>query len=217
MMLKLKNVSGQVQQIHTYEFPVDGEYEIDNSWYIPQVIEAVVNGIFEIYLNESLIEGVDRRLNALRGDVHLVELSSPKDGQGSPIFTTSPFSDAGGLRFRGASFKGTALANSVTDLDYSLPAERFINGGRIITTTVGDDDSLTVQVVDSLNLFGLGADTVLDEFISNYYIPTNGNLEVRLDYPARLLQGLVLRFKYNNSESVDKEIKVNLYLHMKES
>jgi hypothetical protein len=158
---------------------------------------------------DSLVD--DHTIKPPRKQVTEVKLN--EDSENTVQLTA--FASTSGFRFRGTGFSGTALANSTSDLDYTLPVERFINGGRLLIDSIGADDKLTVQVVDAPNIFGFGAGVVIDEFITDYFIPTTGNLEVRLDYPARLLQGLVLRFKYTNSESTNKVIKINLYLHMK--
>lgn len=144
-----------------------------------------------------------------------VEVEQPKDTFGRPIFTGSPFSDAGGFRFRGASFKGTIAANSTQNVDYKIEQERWINGGRALIDNIGEDDKITFQVVDKDNIFGYGNEVVLDEFISNYYIPTDGNLEVRLSYPAKVPAGLYLRLKYTSTHENGCTLKCNLYLHWK--
>jgi len=145
-----------------------------------------------------------------------VQVLQPKDSAGIPLIKPFPFSDAGGFRFRGASFSGVAEgSNAVTDIEYKLTAERFINGGRLLVDNIGPEDQITFQVVDKDNVLGLGVGVVLDEFISNYFVPTTGNLEVRLDYPARVPAGLYLRLKYKNTGSNSTKVKCNLYLHWK--
>lgn len=128
---------------------------------------------------------------------------------------TQPFSDAGGFRFRGASFSGAAAPMATTDIDYRLNATRWINGGRAIVNNIGADDQITFQVVDKDNVLGYGANVVLDEFISGYYIPQDGTLEVRLAYPARIVEGLYLRIKYTSTHASGCTLKCNLYLHWK--
>lgn len=146
-----------------------------------------------------------------------VDLQVPKDQFDRPILTTSPFSDAVGFRFRGASFKDTVATNTTKDIDYLISQERWINGGRAIIDNIGADDKVTFQVVDKDNILGFGAGTILDEFISNFYIPQDGNLEVRLAYPARIIAGLYIRLKYTSTHVSGCTLKCNLYLHWKAS
>ena len=126
-----------------------------------------------------------------------------------------PFSDTGGFRFRGASFIGSVPSNTTQDLDFLVVQERWINGGRAIVNNIGPEDKLTFQIVDKDNVIGLGAGTVLDEFICEYYVPTNGSLEVSLAYPARIPAGLYIRLKYTSTHASGCTVKCNLYLHWK--
>lgn len=138
-----------------------------------------------------------------------------RDMYGREIFTSSPFTDASGFRFRGASFSGAAATGVTTDIEYRIIQERYINGGRLLVDNIGLNDRMTFQVVDKDNVLGLGAGAVLDEFISEYYVPQDGNLEVRLDYPARIMAGLYLRLKYTSTHASGCTVKCNLYLHWK--
>lgn len=147
----------------------------------------------------------------------LVDLNIPKDVDGALLVRSRAFANADGFRFRGASFSGTATAMTTTNLDYKITEERYINGGRLLVSNIGDDDKITFQVVDKDNILGYGANVVLDEFIKDYFVPTAGNLEVRLDYPAKIPANLYLRLKYTNSSLTSASIKCNLYLHWKAS
>jgi hypothetical protein len=149
-------------------------------------------------------------------------LPSPNDPNlvdfpvGKVVATESlPFTNPSGFRFRGTSFSGTVSGESTADLDYEITQERWINGGRLLVSAIGPEDKITFQVVDKNNVLGLGANVVLDEFIKDYFVPDEGNLEVRLDYPARIIAGLFLRLKYTNSNTSTITVKCNLYLHWK--
>ena len=131
------------------------------------------------------------------------------------LLISKPFKDAVGFRFRGASFKASVPANATQDVDYKIEQERWIDGGRALVDKIGSEDQITFQVVDKDNILGMGAGTVLDEFISGYYVPMDGNLEVRLPYPARIVAGLYLRLKYTSTHSEGCTLKCNLYLHWK--
>jgi hypothetical protein len=141
---------------------------------------------------------------------------NPKDKNGRSILTISPFTDASGFRFRGQSFSDTVLANSTKSIDFKIVQERYINGGRLLVSNAGENDTITFQVVDKDNILGFGSNVVLDEFISNYFIPNTDNLEVRLDYPAKIMAGLYTRLIYTNTNTLqDCLVKCNLYLHWK--
>lgn len=153
---------------------------------------------------------------------HDASIPSPKDplvveldGTKTPTIQTTPFTSTGGFRFRGASFSGDVSANSTQDIDYEITQERWINGGRAIIDNIGEDDTVTFQVVDKNNVLGFGAGLVLDEFISGFYVPQDGSLEIALAYPAKILQGLFLRIKYTSTHASGCKVKCNLYLHWK--
>jgi len=132
----------------------------------------------------------------------------------SSVVRIKAFSDSEGMRFRGTSFSDTVAADSTKSIDYKITEERYINGGKLIIKNMGDDDKITFQVVDKDNIFGLGANTVLDEFIKDFYLPTNESLNVQLDYPARINAGLYLRLIYTNTNTTEQAtVKCNLYLH----
>lgn len=128
-----------------------------------------------------------------------------------------PFNSANGFRFRGASFKGICDYDVITDIDYQIAEERWIDGGSAIIDNIGDEDQITFQVVDKDNVLGLGAGVVLDEFIKDYYVPKDGKLEVSLAYPARIVEGLYLRLKYKSTHEHGCVLKCNLRLHWKAS
>jgi hypothetical protein len=170
-------------------------------------ITALSTGLAEVYSDSTKIVGTSNALNFLNDEI--------KDADGSPIVRTRAFTNADGFRFRGVSFKGTVLAGQTTNIDYELPMERYCNGGRLIVSQTGPDDEMTFQVVDVNNVLGYGAGVVLDEFITKYYVPDSGTLEVKLDYPAKIMAYLFLRIKYKNTSATDTTLKCNLFLHWK--
>jgi hypothetical protein len=133
----------------------------------------------------------------------------------SNLIRIKAFSDSEGMRFRGHSFSGEITANSTESIDYKIVEERFINGGKLMVSSVGIEDQISFQVVDKDNVLGLGANILLDEFIKDFYLPQNESLEVQLDYPARIIAGLYLRLIYKNTNDQNIKVRCNLYLHWK--
>lgn len=138
-----------------------------------------------------------------------------RDASGRQISTSSAFSDTSGFRFRGSSFKENCLTGVTTPIDYLIEQERYINGGFLIVDNIGLDDKISFQVVDKDNILGFGTEVVLDEFITDYYIPNDGKLEVKLDYPAKIMAGLYVRLLYSSTHASGCLVKCNLYLHWK--
>lgn len=181
---------------------------VQASWAMDEVVcKKIIDGEIKILSDSGEIAGYYNQISFLLGSL--------VDSDGAMLVRTRAFTNSDGFRFRGASFSGSVSANSSQDIDYKISAERYINGGRLLIDNIGNDDKMTFQVVDKDNVLGYGAGVVLDEFIKDYFIPTTGNLEVRLDYPARIYAGLYLRLKYTSSHESGCSVKCNLYLHWK--
>ena len=179
-----------------------------------QTIQLLADESLILELNDVEVSDLNKAVNILKSK--LVTIDQPKDSENYPVLKLHAFSDAVGFRFRGVSFSTTADANTTHTFDYELTEERWINGGRLLIDNIGEDDQVTFEVVDKDNIFGFGINTVLDRFIDEFFIPQDGNLEVALSYPARLIQGLYLRMKYTSTHASGCKIKCNLYLHKKE-
>lgn len=163
----------------------------------------------EVYSDTTKISGVAASISFLSDNL--------RDSEGALIVRTRAFTNSDGFRFRGDSFSGSVAASTTTDIDFEISQERYINGGRLLIDNIGSNDKMTFQVVDKNNVMGYGANLVLDQFIKDYFVPTTGNLEVRLDYPAKIYAGLFLRLKYTSTHESGCSVKCNLYLHWKAS
>lgn len=161
----------------------------------------------EVYNDATKVIGQASSINFLNGALY--------DSSGYPLVRSAAFPDHEGFRFRGHSFAGTATAGQTTNIDYKLTAERHMNGGRLILQDNHIDDQICFQVIDKDNVLGYGANTILDEFIKDYYLPLNSNLEVRLDYKAKIIANLYLRLVYKSAGNTDVLVRCNLYLHWK--
>jgi hypothetical protein len=172
-------------------------------------ITALTQNKAEVYNDSSKLNSIALALNFLGEKVF--------DSSGNMIVKATAFANNENFRFRGCSFSGLALANSDTNIDFKLTAERYMNGGKLILEGSSIDDKICFQVVDIDNVLGYGANAVLDEFIKDFYLPLNAPLEVDLPYTARLYANLYLRLVYKNSGNSDVKVKCNLYLHWKQS
>ena len=202
------NVSQLEQEVRSSSITV----ALDNITSLANDVQIV----FKANLNSSEETILD---NIVNNHVIQPEVQEPNlvDLPADKVLATEslPFTNPSGFRFRGASFSGTVSGESTTDIDYEITQERWVNGGRLLVSAIGPEDKITFQVIDKNNVLGFGANVVLDEFIKDYFVPDEGNLEVRLDYPARIIAGLFLRLKYTNSNTSSITVKCNLYLHWK--
>jgi hypothetical protein len=174
---------------------------------LPEEEVTLLNNLIDSHINTPLLTAEPQEVVVLE----------PKDSNGVPIIKMSPFSDAMGFRFRGVSFGCTVAQNETKHCDYHLTEERWINGGRLIVPNKGPSDKVSFQVIDKDNVMGFGNNVVLDQFITDFYIPQTGDLTVNLAYPARILAGLYLRLIYTSTHESGADVKCNLYLHWKAS
>lgn len=209
----IKNISGStktwggVQVANNASYTCQNQEEANRFALDDNFVHDLSELLCEVYNDSTKVIGVSSSIVFL--------LDSIRDTDGALLVRSRAFSNSDGFRFRGCSFTGEIPANSTGDIDFKLTAERFINGGRLIIDNLGIDDKMTFQVVDKDNVLGYGAGVVLDEFIKDYYIPQAATLEIKLDYPARIVAGLYLRLKYTSTHENGCKIKCNLFLHWK--
>lgn len=212
MSKHVKNISNSqiilrgipIEAGETFSVPAN----VQASWAMDEIVaKKIIDGEIQVCSDSGPISGYYNQIAFLIGSL--------VDSDGASLVRPRAFANSDGFRFRGSSMSGEVAANSTGDIEYEMPAERFINGGRLLIDNIGENDKMTFQVVDKNNVLGYGAGVVLDEFIKDYFVPTTGNLEVRLDYPAKIVAGLFLRLKYTSTHQNGCKVKCNLYLHWK--
>lgn len=147
-----------------------------------------------------------------------VSINGPKDANGSDIVRIRAFNNADSLKFRGTGIAGTATKDASTDIDYKLTEDRFINGVQIFLKNQVWGDNLDFQVVDVDNILGYGAGVVLDQFGTSWYVDpdTCDQGDLRVEYPALVLDGIYIRIRYNSVGTTDDvDVNANLFLHKK--
>lgn len=122
----------------------------------------------------------------------------------------------------------TCSVGTSTNIDFIMPEERYVYGGKIIVRNAEFGDYVKAQVVDSLGLipepyrapeigiaenYPVVSEYVIKEWInpSNYEICSH---EINT-YPlnARITQGLCLRvIYYSKNTGIEREVVVNYYL-----
>lgn len=120
------------------------------------------------------------------------------------------------VNFNGQGVKGVVDANTTASIDLKMLDDNFITGGMLSVKDAAFGDTVTLQVIDKDNILGYGANVVLRQFITNWYIMSDTQLQLNLDlsYPAKVLSGLYLRAVYTStSESVSPVVVINYYLH----
>ena len=137
------------------------------------------------------------------------------DAEGIPLQRLGAFCDSEKFRFRGKGMSGTGAAGTLTNIDYKVTEERFINGVRLILANHTIDDNVHFEIVDVDNVLGYGAGLVLDRFGDTWYVNPDMACQgdILIDYPAKIYAGLYIRVVYNSEGETDVKVKANLYLH----
>jgi hypothetical protein len=117
-----------------------------------------------------------------------------------------------------ANFKGilfTATAGTTTTSDLLVSDDSLIDGAKLIVIGATIGDKGTLQVIDKDNVLGYGANTVLGQYVTDWYMnPNDSNqLDSKSAYPAKIFGGLYLRMIYTSVGPSDVNIILNYKLH----
>lgn len=112
--------------------------------------------------------------------------------------------------FQGECFSPTKGAN--TNCDFLITDDHVIDGGRLITTNVILGDAIDAQIIDKDNVMGLGANTVLKTFITDWPLYPGSNIwDFNVNYPAKIFHGLYIRIIYKSIAGLlDPEPKMSV-------
>lgn len=200
-MIYLKNISGQIYQLHIHEFQIDEKIEVDHSWYVDAVIEAVSSNDFEVHNNDGLIVGLTKQLDYLKGS--LVDVSIKK---------IPPFSSAT-HHFKGIGKIYTINALSTGDLIATIPDGVFDMDGLQVMVNGDYGDIATLQMLDSVDGDYTGTpNELLSEFAKDWNIKPFECSKV-FPYAARVYSGMQIVIKYTNNQDKQHTIYVNYNLH----
>lgn len=125
--------------------------------------------------------------------------------------------DADRARYKLQGFKGNAAVNATTNIDFRLPEERWISGGILLATGTHWGDKICLQIVDVDNLLGAGANYVLDEYVTDFYVVTDSEFQIQIDSPyiALIPAYMYIRVRYTNTSLIDPvEVAMNLTCHI---
>jgi hypothetical protein len=117
-----------------------------------------------------------------------------------------------------ANFKGnlfSATAGNVTNNDMLISDDHLIDGATLICINAAIGDKMTMQVVDKDNVMGYGANVVLGQYVTDWYVNPNESkqLDFQSAYPAKIYTGLYLRLIYTSTGSTNVDVIVNYRLH----
>ena len=197
----------------------------------------------EVETNQEFNNTDDFVFNPATGSFYNVGVKQQIASPSKQPVVQSPFASADNFRFRGQGFQGVISAADVigvgkqSSIEWKLDEERFINGTHIMLKGHTFSDFYDIEIVDKDFIFagslypekydndGVMLDwsvvspdgVVLDGFIKDWYVVEDmqGQKPIKLEYPARLLEGMYIRLKYTAHGSENIQVKLNGFLHMK--
>lgn len=116
--------------------------------------------------------------------------------------------------FQGIKFDATV--NTTTTNDFKMNHDYLIDGAVVFVKNGTLGDKINFQIIDIDNIMNLGANTVLGQFVTNWYVNPDDTFqtEFKSAYPAKIFYGLYLRISYVSvSETTSPTVMVNYKLH----
>lgn len=134
------------------------------------------------------------------------------------IFNPRKMSDMSAdiVNYRGTGIRFSATANTTTTYDYLLTEDRILTGAEGLVNGASWGDKVTLQVVDKDNVLGFGANTVLNQFVTDWNICTDQQRQNTPNaiYPAKLLAGVYVRVLYTSVALLTgPSVAINFHMH----
>ena len=117
------------------------------------------------------------------------------------------------LLHNGMSAQGIVTAGTVANLDLALNDDHLLTG---VWAVVGDGaygDKVSIQVYDVTGAFTGTAGTVLNQFITDWFVPPTMMTQFDIPYPAKILAGMGIRTVYTSTGTVNVFAAMNFKLH----
>jgi hypothetical protein len=119
------------------------------------------------------------------------------------------------LSYSAVGISGSAVAGATTNFDYEVMNDILITGAQVLANIPTFGDSMSFQVVDVNNILGLGADVILNQFVTNWQLRSDSQeqIDLKINYPAKIIAGLYLRMIYKSTGTTVVNIAANYSLH----
>lgn len=122
---------------------------------------------------------------------------------------------AGTITLSGDAIKATATKNTTTNIDLKLTKDKIIQGGYLFNQNAVFGDWVEFQIIDIDNILGLGANTIIAQFINKWYINSEHSQAMKIStrQGKKILKDLYVRCIYHSIGTVDDvEICINYIL-----
>ena len=106
-----------------------------------------------------------------------------------------------------------ATAGDITNLDYTPTDDCLVTGCWLIVNDAAYGDTASFQVVDTSGAFTGTPGTVLNQFITNWYMAPKVDTQIDMIYPAKIFGGMTLRLVYKSVGTVSPFVATNYKLH----
>jgi len=203
-MIEIKNKTDSTIQLHTHEFSPSEKIEIGPTWYIDEVIDALVNQDFVILRNGEEVNRISLQIDLLKGELKEVRIFdsikqvpfADKNYQGKRLFR----------RLHGEIFD---LDEGINELIFVCPylhakitGVQFINSEALDTGNFEVLDSIDgdYTTVPNLKLNQFGFDVVMRQ----------GDHEHACKYDADIYQGMQIKITYDSKS--EKQIGINYFM-----
>lgn len=103
------------------------------------------------------------------------------------------------LQFNAQGVKANPSLNTATNLDLYFSDDHLITGFWLVCSGAASGDKVALQAIDTDNIMGFGAGTVLKQFATNIYLASNFDAQFDVAYPAKIYAGLSLRIIYTST------------------
>lgn len=121
------------------------------------------------------------------------------------------------LNFNGQGVQGSAAANTTTNIDYTLTDDNLLQGVQLYAKTAVFGDTVTLQVLDTANGTFTGTpNALLNQFATNWGLRDDAQIQLdkTLEYPAKILTGMVVRCVYRSTGTLSAvKVLINYDLH----
>lgn len=125
--------------------------------------------------------------------------------------------DADKALYKIQGFKDIASTNSTSNLDFKFTEQCWVSGGILLAQGTHWGDYICLQIIDKDNVLGYGANVVLNEYVSNFYMVSDSEFQLQIESPyiALIPANVYLRIKYTNVSIIDPvEVAFNLVTHI---
>lgn len=117
------------------------------------------------------------------------------------------------LSFNGQGVSITVPHGTNANLDYLMTDDNLMTGAWIVINNGQYGDYIHFQIVDTTGITGHPAGTILNQFITQFYVPSTLSTQLDMLYPAKIIAGLTLRCVYNSTGTSDVFLALNFKFH----